>query len=40
MKRTVVTEETLDDNDVRFEISPQKSLKQLSQETGVSWTSG
>jgi response regulator of citrate/malate metabolism len=38
-KRTVLTEETLDDSDARLETSPRKSLKWLAQETGVSRTS-
>jgi hypothetical protein len=38
-KRTVLTEETLDDIGTRLETSPRKSLKRLAQEIGVLITS-
>ena len=38
-RRHVLTEETLDETGERLEHTPQKSLKRLSQETGVSVSS-
>ena len=38
-RRHVLTEETLDEIGERLEHTPQKSLKRLSQETGVSASS-
>ena len=38
-RRHVLTEETLDEIGERLEHTPQKSLKRLSQETGVSVSS-
>ena len=38
-RRHIPTEETLDETGERLEHTPQKSLKRLSQETGVSVSS-
>jgi transposase len=38
-KRRVLTEEKLDDTEVRLDHAPRKSLKRLAQETGVSKSS-